>query len=191
MLGSAWSGPMDWIKNLDREHIDKQLMYAGLVLVAYELMKSMIVDPIKAFYRNTTFHSSSMPFKSYEQDVRGRHSNEFEACLFYLRDFMEAIGSKDVLAIQGLRKHRNDLAHDLVARLSGLKFDEYLPLWEEVNQTLFKLSNYRAYIEFGSDPDPAFKDVDWANEPGYEYQLFQEVLAKVRLLNVPYLPASG
>jgi hypothetical protein len=178
---------MDWMQNLDREHIAKRLTYAGLVLVAYELIKGMIVDPIKAFYRDTTFHPS-MPFKSYEEDVRWRHSNEFEACLLYLRDFMEAIDSKDVLTIQGLRKHRNDLAHDLVDRLSDLKSEEYLPLWEDVNQTLFKLSNYRVYIEFGQDP--AFKGVDWTDEPGYEYQLFQEVLANVRLLNLPRLPSS-
>jgi hypothetical protein len=108
--------------------------------------------------------------------------------LLYLRDFTKAIDSKDVLTIQALRKHRNDLAHDLVVRLSDLKFEEYWPLWEEVNQTLFKMSNFRAYIEFGSDP--AFKGVDWVDEPGYEYQLFREVLANVRLLNLPCLPSS-
>jgi len=44
------------------------------------------------------------------QSLSGR---EFQACLLYLRDFMKAIDSKDVLTIQGLRKHRNDLAHGL------------------------------------------------------------------------------
>ena len=34
-----------------------------------------------------------------------------------------------------------------------------------------RLSNYRAYIIFGHDP--AFKGVDWADGPGYEYQLIQ------------------
>jgi hypothetical protein len=76
---------VDWIQNLDREHIAKRLTYAGLVLVAYELVKGMIVDPIKAFYHNTTFHPS-MPFKSYEKDVRWRHSNEFEASLLFDAD---------------------------------------------------------------------------------------------------------
>jgi hypothetical protein len=179
---------MDWIQDLDRERIAKRLTYAGLVLVAYELVKGMIVGPIKAFYDRTTF-DPSMPFKSYEQDVRWRHSNEFEACLLYLRDFMEAIDSRDMLTIRGLRTHRNDLAHDLVVRLSDLKVEEYLPLWEEVNKTLFKLSNYRAYMEFGHDPDPAFEGVDWADQPGKQYQLFREVLANVRLLNLPHLPS--
>jgi hypothetical protein len=74
-----------------------------------------------------------MPFKSYEEDVLRRHRNEFEACLFYLRDFMEAIDSQDVNTIQALRKHRNDLAHDLVDRLNHLEADEYAPLFNEVN----------------------------------------------------------
>jgi len=83
----------------------------------------MIVGPIKAFYAHTTFAPWS-PFKSYDKDGRIRHSNEFEACLLYLRDFMEAIDSADMVTIQELRTHRNELAHDLVARLPTLRIDD-------------------------------------------------------------------
>lgn len=39
--------------------------------------------------------------------------NEFEACLLYLRDFMETLDVDDVNTIQALGIHRNELAHDL------------------------------------------------------------------------------
>ena len=55
-----------------------------------ELVKSLIVRPIKAFYSHVTF-GPGMPFKSYEEDVLSRHRNEFEACLLYLRDFMQCV----------------------------------------------------------------------------------------------------
>jgi len=114
-----------------------RLAYAGYVLVAYELVKSMIVGPIKAFYADTTF-GQGMPFKSYDEDVRSRHKNEFEACLLYLRDFMEALDADDVKTIQDLREHRNDLAHTLARKLPDLRLDEYQTLWSKVDRTLFQ-----------------------------------------------------
>jgi len=106
----------------------QRLTYAGFVLVAYELVKSMIVCPIKAFYKNTTF-GPGMPFKKYEADVRARHKNEFEACLLYLRDFEEAFDADDVETIRALREHRNDLGNTLPVRLPGLRLGEYKGLW--------------------------------------------------------------
>jgi len=47
-----------------------------------------------------------------------------------------------IVRIQGLRKHRNDLAHDFVNKLHDLKIESYAPLLEK-QQALFKLSNYR------------------------------------------------
>jgi hypothetical protein len=168
------------IDQLTADQLNQRLTYAGFILLAYELVKSMIIEPIKLFYRDTTF-GETMPFKSYEQDVASRHRNEFEACLLYLRDFMEAIDSADVLTIQSLRKHRNELAHDLVNRLPTLQVDEYQSLLANVDRTLFKLSNYRAYMEIGADP--GFAGIDWATAKGHEYALFDMVRGKLEVLN--------
>jgi hypothetical protein len=154
--------------------------YAGYVLVAYELVKSMIVGPIKAFYADTTF-GLGMPSKSYDDDVRACHKNEFEACLLYLRDFMEALDADDVKTIQDLREHRNDLAHNLARKLPDLRLGENKALWPKVDRTLFKLSNYRAYMEIGADPE--FRGIDWASAKGAEYLFFERVVESMKLLN--------
>ncbi len=171
---------MPSIDQLTADQLNQRLTYAGFVLLAYELVKSMIVEPIKLFYRDVTF-GEGMPFKSYEQDVASRHRNEFEACLLYLRDFMKVIDSADVRTIQSLRKHRNELAHDLVDRLPTLRVDEYRSLLVDVDRTLFKLSNYRAYMEIGADPK--FAGIDWVSAKGHEYALFETVRGKLELLN--------
>jgi len=163
------------------EELTRALTYAGFVLVAFELVKGMIVNPIKAFYQDTTF-GEGMPFKSYEEDVLSRHKNQFEACLLYLRDFMEAIDSEDVLTIQALRKHRNDLAHDLPNMLGNIDVEDHLPLLEKTDKALFKLSNYRTYIEIGSDPAFQNKGIDWDTIKGPEYELFEEIINKVKIL---------
>ena len=59
---------MSKIKKLSSEEITQRLTYVGFVLVAFELVKSLIIAPIKFFYKDTTFTGSSL-FHTYEQDV--------------------------------------------------------------------------------------------------------------------------
>ena len=169
------------VAELTEEELTRSLAYAGFILVAFELVKSLIVKSVKALYSDVTF-GDGMPFKTYEEDVLFRHKNEFEACLLYLRDFMEAIDSDDLLAIQALRKHRNDLAHDLVNKLHNMEIKSYAPLLEKANKVLFKLSNYRTCIEIGADPEFQNKGIAWETVKGHEYMIFEEVLNKVRIL---------
>ena len=103
---------MQKIDDIDDDQLTRSLAYAGYILLAYELLRGLVVDPVKAFYRDVTF-SQGMPFKSYEEDVRVRHRKEFDACLLYLRDFVQAINAADHQAILDLREHRNDLAVNL------------------------------------------------------------------------------
>jgi hypothetical protein len=163
------------LDDLSTDEVREALAYAGLVLVAFELVKSMIVKSTRFFYADVTF-GEGMPFKSYDEDVLSRHRNEFEACLLYLRDFMEAIDSEDLMTVQALRKHRNDLAHDLVARLPALRPQDYQPLLENVDRTLFKLSNYRTRMEIRADPEFQSRGIDWDAVKGHEYLLFEEIV---------------
>lgn len=171
---------LELIRGTDEE-LARNLTYAGFILVAFELVKSMIVKPIKTFYWNTTF-GEGLPFKSYEHDVLSRHKNEFEACLLYLRDFMEVIDSEDVLTIQALRKHRNDIAHSLPDMLSTLVIEKHIHLMEKTDKALFKLSNHREYMEIGADPEFQNKGIDWGTLKGHEYLLFEEVINKAKVL---------
>ena len=168
---------------MEEENLTQALTYAGFILVAFELAKGMIVNPIKAFYENSTF-GEGMPFKSYEEDVLSRHKNKFEASLLYLRDFMEAINSEDVMTIQALRKHRNDLAHDLPRMLSKFDIEYHLPLLEKTSKALFKLSNYRAYMEVGAHLNIQNIGTNWDTVKGPEYCLFEEIIDKVKILRV-------
>jgi hypothetical protein len=63
---------MESNQSVEKKEIARVLTYAGFVLVGFELVKSMIVEPVKAFYAHTTF-GAGLPFKSYEEDVLERH----------------------------------------------------------------------------------------------------------------------
>lgn len=172
------------VKALTERELTRVLTYVGLVLLSFELVKSLIVRPIKAFYSHVTF-GPGMPFKSYEEDVLSRHRNEFEACLLYLRDFMQAIDADDMDAIQALRTHRNEVAHDLADRLHVLRVENYAPLLERADRALFKLSNHQAYMEIGAEPELQNQGIDWNTVKGHEYLLFEEVRRKIGLLEDP------
>lgn len=172
---------MPRIPKSTEDELTDVLAYAGLVLVAFELIKSLVVKPIKTFYAHMAF-GQGMPFVSYEYDVLSRHKSEFEACLLYLRDFMQAIDSDDVQSIQELRKHRNDLAHDLPARLADLKIEDFARLLKASDRALLKLSNHHTYIEIGSDPEFKNLGIDWETVKGHEYLFFEEVFSRIQRL---------
>ncbi|WP_355581494.1 hypothetical protein [Xanthomonas cannabis] len=169
------------VNNSAAEDLTDVLAYAGFVLVAFELVRSLIVRPVKNFYALTTF-APGMPFVSYEQDVLTRHKKEFEACLLYLRDLMQAIDSDDFHAIQELRRHRNDIAHELPSRLESLRVQDYAQLLKAADRVLFKLSNHSAYIEIGAYPIVKAMNIDWDTAEGHEHLLFRAVLGKVERL---------
>lgn len=73
------------IDDLPGHEISDVLAYSGLVLLAFELLKRMIVKPIVDFYVDITFGEG--PFKSYEEDVAVRHKNQFEAVMSRLKIF--------------------------------------------------------------------------------------------------------
>lgn len=99
--------------------VNRNLAHAGLFLVAFELVKELVVKRVKGFYEGVTF-GEGLPFKSYDEDVLARHKNVFEASLLYLRDHFQALSSEDLNAIQMLRQHR------IVSRTT---FRECCPIW--------------------------------------------------------------
>ena len=170
---------IDKVSKLTDDEMTKILSYAGYVLLSFELVKSMIVGPIKFFYKDVTFEGGS--FKSYDNDVLTLNKNEFEACLLYLKDFMEAIDSDDIKTIQALRNHRNDLAHNLPDRLTLDQITDNSKLLDRSKEVIFKLSNYRTYMEIGQEPE--LKGIDWDSVKGHEYLLFETIIEKVKYLN--------
>ncbi len=127
---------------LSPNELNRNLVYAGLFLVAFELVKELVVKPVKGIYHQTTF-GEGMPFKTYEEDVLARHKNVFEASLLYLRNHFEAIGSEDIEKIQALREYRNLIAHDLPNLLPNMdpaaNDDAMLT---KAREALFRLSNF-------------------------------------------------
>lgn len=72
---------------------------------------------------------------------------------------MRAIDADDMLTIHSLRRHRNDLAHDLQGRLPTLQVESKRSMFGRVDAMPRKLSACCAYMDIGADPE--FRGIDW------------------------------
>ena len=165
--------------NLSSAEVNRNLVHAGLFLVAFELVRELIVKRVKGFYDGVTF-GEGMPFKSYEEDVLARHKNIFEASLLYLRDHFEAISPEDLRAIQMLREHRNRIAHDLPRMLPCMDSIANDALLSSARNSLFRLSNFWVYIDIGADPAFKSQNIDWEKVAGEDLALLDRIIEQVR-----------
>ncbi len=165
-------------KKEEYTNIIEKLQFAGLILLSYEILKDLIIKPIKFFYKDVTFSGSS-PFVSYEHDVLSRDKYEFMACLLYLKDFMEAINEEDINIIIELMKKRNIVGHELSQIMENFNFKEFYNIALKTKDVLFKISNYRIRMELGADPD--FQHLEWNKVVGDEYILFEKVLNSIKV----------
>ncbi len=166
--------------NLSSGELTRNLVHAGLILVAFELVRKLVTNRVKSFYEGVTF-GEGLPFKTYEQDVLSRHKNVFEASLMYLKDHFEAIKADDLNAIQALREYRNRIAHDLPSMLPGMHQIKSENMLSKAREALFKLSNFWVYIDVGADPEVKALNIDWESAAGEDFILLDQIIQKTHL----------
>jgi hypothetical protein len=164
---------------LSPSELNRNLVHAGLFLVAFELVRELVVKRVKGFYKGVTF-GGGMPFKSYEHDVLARDKNVFEASLLYLRDHFQAISSEDLNVIQALREYRNRIAHELPHLLPSMDLAANEALLSRAREALFRLSNFWVYIEIGSDPEFTSQNIDWETVAGEDLILLDQIIERCR-----------
>ena len=160
--------------------IGRNLVFAGLFLLAAELIGELVVSRVKGFYAHTTF--SSGPFKNYDADVLSRDKDVFKASLLFLRDHLGAITSEQVMDVLSVRAHRNVLAHELSSRVASLDPLESEMLLTRARDVLFTLSNLWTRMEIGPDRGLASVDVDWSRVHGEALALLDRVIEKTHHL---------
>ncbi len=69
------------IEDMRAEDVRQNLTHAGLILLAFELVKKLVIVRVKNFYANTAF-GEGLPFKTYKDDVLARHKDVFRPAFF-------------------------------------------------------------------------------------------------------------
>jgi hypothetical protein len=103
----------------DPAHVNRRLHQVSLYLVAWETLRSAVLDRVKGFFtdRWTRDESGEMvgqPSPEYKEKVLSKHpKDEFHAACLWLRE-NNAFEDEDIEIIALARKHRNEIAHRIV-----------------------------------------------------------------------------
>jgi hypothetical protein len=99
-------------KLLSPELTKSVLMAAAIYLIAYELLKSSIIEEIKNFYFVVAGYENPAMQKQYDSQVLSLDKSVFVASCRWLH-IVEEITNEDIQTILRLRELRNKIAHQL------------------------------------------------------------------------------
>ena len=125
---------LDAEKFLNPDAIKINLVLSSLYLAAYEILKSAIIDNIRDFLIfDYDVNGKPVLDKQYRDDVSNLHQDLLQASCLWLGQ-AGVITSDEVEEIGRIRKHRNEVAHELpqllVERDRNLNLDYFLRIRE-------------------------------------------------------------
>ena len=108
---------VDSNKFLNPDAIKSNLILSALYLAAYELLKDAIIDNIRDFFSFEYRNGKAIPDRQYEDEVIRVHKDLLYASCLWL-SHNDVITESEVEEIKNIRRHRNQVAHELPKLLS-------------------------------------------------------------------------
>lgn len=148
-----------WSQFLDPKILRNRLIASALFIATYEMLKSSVVDKIRQFFCCGFDETGDLIDPKYEVVVLRRHKKVTEASLLWLKE-MGAVDDDDIRSFRVLTDTRNNLAHEMLAILSGQKeidlnahFSTLIALMRKVD--VWWVIN----LDIATDPDMIDKEV--------------------------------
>jgi len=141
----------DTMKILDRKKIVDTLSLAGLYLAVFETLKHSIEYSIKSFFSSPQ-ETLSQEYENYKKEIEefypknkdGKIINDkLFACMKWSKK-MQIISSQDMSTIIKIRKHRNDVAHQLPKILLNDQIDINIDLMVKALELINKIEKWWA-----------------------------------------------
>lgn len=149
-----------WEQFLDPKILRNRLIAGALFIATYEMLKDRVVDGIKQFFCYGFDETGYLTDPRYETEVLGRHKKVTEASLLWLKD-MGALDDDDIHTFRVLTNARNDLAHEMLAHLSGQKEIDLQSRFNELVALLRKIDVWWVVnVDIATDPNMADKEID-------------------------------
>lgn len=151
----------EWQKILQPDIVKTNLILASLYLTAYEILRESICDRIKDFFSNPTKTSTGwefLPAAEYKNEVLNAHKDLICASCLWLKK-MSVLCEDDIKAIEAIRNHRNEIAHELPKLLSNKKSDIDTDKFLKMRELLFKIERWWI-VEFEMAINEDFDTID-------------------------------
>lgn len=144
------------------ENVATALVRAGAFLTGYELVKTAIIDQVKGFFLQGFDENGLVYSRDYEQKVLTLGKNPFEASLNWLIQ-MEALTQEQADALDAIRSHRHEIAHELPRFLVDPDADVSIERLVELRGIMRSLDRFWGGIDVDVNPDFEGVDVDRDN----------------------------
>lgn len=149
-----------WARVLHPETLKSNIITASIFSMAFEMLKSSIIEKIEGFFTNGFDENGMMVSPEYKEKVLALNRSPLYASLKWLQD-MTAINDKDLESFEHIKRCRNTLAHEMLTFAStGVDFD-VADAFEEMIGLLRKIEIWWfENLEMAIDPDAYPEDLD-------------------------------
>ncbi|WP_421187992.1 hypothetical protein [Aeromonas enteropelogenes] len=149
-----------WERALHPETLKKNIITASIFSMAFEMLKSSIIDKIEAFYTNGLYENRMVVSPEYKEEVLSLNRSPLYASLIWLQD-MHAIDDKDLEIFEHIKRCRNTLAHEMLTfASSGVDFN-VAEAFEEMISLLRKIEIWWfENVEMAIDPEAYPENLD-------------------------------
>lgn len=112
-----------WERALHPETLKTKIITASIFSMAFEMLKSSIVEKIEGFFTNGFDQDGSIISSEYKEKVLSLNRSPVYASLRWLQH-MDAINDEDMGRFEHVKKCRNKLTHEMLSFAStGVDFD--------------------------------------------------------------------
>jgi hypothetical protein len=144
-----------WAKFLNPESLRSNLIAASIFLAAYETLRASVIDRIRDFFTYEFDETGGVVSEDYRNKVLSLDKSPLRASLLWLKE-MSAIGNAEIELVNDIRKHRNDLAHDLPKFLTTADAEININLLAAMYELVTKIDRWwikEVHIPVNSDFD--------------------------------------
>lgn len=149
-----------WERVLHPETLKKNIITASIFSMAFEMLKSSIIEKIEGFFTNGVADNEMLVSPEYKEKVLTLNRSSLYASLKWLQD-VKAIDDKDLERFEHIKRCRNTLAHEMLTFAStGVDFD-VAEAFEEMIGLLRKIEIWWfENLEMAIDPEAYPEDLD-------------------------------
>jgi hypothetical protein len=149
-----------WERMLHPETLKSNIITASIFSMAFEMLKSSIIDKIEGFFTNGFDENGMIVSPDYKEKVLSLNRSPLYASLQWLQD-MGVIDNEDLEKFEHIKRCRNTLTHEMLQfTSSGVDFDVADTL-EEMVRLLRKIEIWWfENLDMSIDPEAYPEDLD-------------------------------
>ena len=149
-----------WEKFLHPESLRENLIAISLFISAFEMFKDSVISKPEIFFSNGFDENGLLVGEEYKSEVLAKSKSPLYASLLWFKE-MGAIDDSDIEIFNGIRKHRNEVTHEILSYVSDAKKNFQVEKFQELIELLSKIEKWwLVNFEMAINPEMVPDDVD-------------------------------